>query len=105
MCSPRWPWPPPSKALLMNNVAIAVSAQPDSPRAPGDDLQLLTKGRVHTRPWYAGAHGQIEKAVRGGIRPARRPDDGTGGALRAIFAAWNSGDRPRFPRAITTGTR
>ena len=80
---------------LMTNVAIAFPRNPIQLAHQANDLQLLAEGRF-TLGLGTQMRAQIEK--RYGVdfdRPVARMKEMVG-ALRAIFAAWNDGERLDF---------
>lgn len=80
---------------LMSNVAIAFPRNPVQLAHQANDLQLLAKGRF-VLGLGTQVRAQIEK--RYGVdfdRPVERMREMVG-ALRAIFAAWNEGERLDF---------
>ena len=80
---------------LMSNVAIAFPRNPVQLAHQADDLQLLAKGRF-VLGLGTQVRAQIEK--RYGVdfdRPVARMKEMVG-ALRAILAAWNDGERLDF---------
>jgi len=80
---------------LMTNVAIAFPRNPIHLAHQANDLQLLTKGRF-TLGLGTQVRTQIEKRFGAEFdRPVVRMTELVR-ALRAIFAAWNSGDRLDF---------
>ena len=80
---------------LMTNVAIAFPRNPIHLAHQANDLQLLTKGRF-TLGLGTQVRTQIEKRFGAEFdRPVARMTELVR-ALRAIFAAWNSGDRLDF---------
>jgi probable F420-dependent oxidoreductase len=80
---------------LMTNVAIAFPRNPIHLAHQANDLQLLTKGRF-TLGLGTQVRTQIEKRFGAEFdRPVARMSELVR-ALRAIFAAWNSGDRLDF---------
>src|SRR5690349_23006426 len=80
---------------LMTNVAIAFPRNPIHLAHQANDLQLLTKGRF-TLGLGTQVRTQIEKRFGAEFdRPVARMTELVR-ALRAIFAAWNSGGRLDF---------
>jgi probable F420-dependent oxidoreductase len=80
---------------LMTNVAIAFPRNPIHLAHQANDLQLLTKGRF-TLGLGTQVRAQIEKRFGAEFdRPVGRMTELVR-ALRAIFAAWNSGERLDF---------
>jgi probable F420-dependent oxidoreductase len=80
---------------LMTNVAIAFPRNPIHLAHQANDLQLLTKGRF-TLGLGTQVRTQIEKRFGAEFdRPVARMAELVR-ALRAIFAAWNSGERLDF---------
>lgn len=80
---------------LMTNVAIAFPRNPIHVAHQANDLQLLTKGRF-TLGLGTQVRAQIEKRFGADFdRPVERMREMVG-ALRAIFATWNSGERLEF---------
>jgi probable F420-dependent oxidoreductase len=80
---------------LMTNVAIAFPRNPIHLAHQANDLQLLTKGRF-TLGLGTQVRTQIEKRFGAEFdRPVARMTELVR-ALRAIFAAWNSGERLDF---------
>src|SRR5690349_1425924 len=80
---------------LMTNVAIAFPRNPIHLAHQANDLQLLTKGRF-TLGLGTQVRAQIEKRFGAEFdRPVARMSELVR-ALRAIFAAWSSGERLDF---------
>ncbi len=80
---------------LMTNVAIAFPRNPIHLAHQANDLQLLSKGRF-TLGLGTQVRAQIEKRFGAEFeRPVARMTELVR-ALRAIFAAWNSGERLDF---------
>ena len=80
---------------LMTNVAIAFPRNPIHLAHQANDLQLLSSGRF-TLGLGTQVRTQIEKRFGADFdRPVARMTEMVG-ALRAIFAAWNSGERLNF---------
>jgi probable F420-dependent oxidoreductase len=80
---------------LMTNVAIAFPRNPIHLAHQANDLQLLTKGRF-TLGLGTQVRAQIEKRFGADFdRPVARMTELVR-ALRAVFAAWNSGERLDF---------
>ncbi|MDT5017983.1 MAG: hypothetical protein QOD39_4143 [Mycobacterium sp.] len=80
---------------LMTNVAIAFPRNPIQLAHQADDLQLLTEGRF-TLGLGTQVRAQIEKRYGAEFdRPVARMKEMVG-ALRAIFEAWNTGERLDF---------
>jgi probable F420-dependent oxidoreductase len=80
---------------LMTNVAIAFPRNPIHLAHQANDLQLLTEGRF-TLGLGTQVRTQIEKRFGADFdRPVARMREMVG-ALRAIFAAWNAGERLDF---------
>jgi probable F420-dependent oxidoreductase len=80
---------------LMTNVAIAFPRNPIHLAHQANDLALLSSGRF-TLGLGTQVRAQIEKRFGADFdRPVARMTEMIG-ALRAIFAAWNSGERLNF---------
>lgn len=80
---------------LMSNVAIALPRNPIQLAHQANDLQLLTEGRF-ILGLGTQIRAQIEKRYGAEFdRPVARMKEMVG-ALRAIFAAWNTGERLDF---------
>lgn len=79
----------------MSNVAIAFPRNPIQLAHQANDLQLLTEGRF-ILGLGTQVRAQIEKRYGAAFdRPVERMEEMVG-ALRAIFAAWNEGERLDF---------
>ena len=79
----------------MSNVAIAFPRNPIQLAHQANDLQLLTEGRF-ILGLGTQVRAQIEKRYGAAFdRPVERMKEMVG-ALRAIFAAWNEGERLDF---------
>ena len=80
---------------VMSNVAIALPRNPIQLAHQANDLQLLTEGRF-ILGLGTQIRAQIEKRYGAEFdRPVARMKEMVG-ALRAIFAAWNTGERLDF---------
>ena len=80
---------------LMTNVAIAFPRNPVQLAHQANDMQLLAQGRF-TLGLGTQVRAQIEKRYGAAFdRPVARMKELVG-ALRAIFAAWNTGERLDF---------
>lgn len=80
---------------LMTNVAIAFPRNPVQLAHQANDMQLLAQGRF-TLGLGTQVRAQIEKRYGAAFdRPVERMKELVG-ALRAIFAAWNDGERLDF---------
>ncbi|GAB3224695.1 TIGR03617 family F420-dependent LLM class oxidoreductase [Mycolicibacterium hippocampi] len=80
---------------VMSNVAIALPRNPIQLAHQANDLQLLTEGRF-TLGLGTQIRAQIEKRYGAEFdRPVARMKEMVG-ALRAIFATWNTGERLDF---------
>ena len=80
---------------LMTNVAIAFPRNPVQLAHQANDMQLLAQGRF-TLGLGTQVRAQIEKRYGAAFdRPVARMKELVG-ALRAVFAAWNTGERLDF---------
>ena len=80
---------------LMTNVAIAFPRNPVQLAHQANDMQLLAQGRF-TLGLGTQVRAQIEKRYGAAFdKPVLRMKELVG-ALRAIFAAWNDGERLDF---------
>src|SRR6185436_8146683 len=80
---------------LMTNVAIAFPRNPVQLAHQANDMQLLAEGRF-TLGLGTQVRAQIEKRYGADFeRPVARMKEMVG-ALRAVFAAWNTGERLDF---------
>ena len=88
---------------LATNVAIAFPRNPIQLAHQAWDLQLLSKGRF-TLGLGSQIRAQVEKRYGAGFeRPIARMREMVG-ALRAIFASWETGERLDFRGEFTTHT-
>ena len=88
---------------LLTNVAIAFPRNPVQLAHQAYDLQLLSKGRF-TLGLGTQIRAQVEKRYGAGFeRPIARMRDLVG-ALRAIFASWETGERLDFRGEFTSHT-